>query len=845
VPRGTLRVYLGMAPGVGKTFAMLDEGLRRLHRGTDVVVGFVEDHGRPLTRAKVEGLEVVPRRTIVYRGATFAEMDVDAVIKRRPQVALVDELAHTNVPGAGHEKRWQDVDDLLDAGISVITTVNIQHLESLNDVVAQITGVRQRETVPDDVVRRADQIELVDMSSQALRRRMAHGNVYPPEKVDAALGNYFREGNLTALRELALLWVADRVDDALARYREEHDIDETWPARERVVVALTGGPEGDALIRRAARVAHRVAGRDLLALYVARNDGLTGAAPEALARQRALVESLGGSYHQVVGDDVARSILDFATGVNATQIVIGASRRSRLTALFSEGVGATVVRESGEMDVHMVTHKEARRGLRLGTRSRSLSRRRRVTGWLLAVFGAPLLAAVLRQDHDIIGLPTVLMLFLGLTVAVALVGGMWPALVTAVAAGLLANYFFTPPLHTLTISEPENALAIAILLAVAAAVSAVVDLAARRTVQASRARAEAETLATLAGSVISGENALGALLRRARETFGLQAVALLERGNEHEPWSCVRSEGTPIPLTPEEADDTVPITDDLALALVGPTLSADSRRILTALATQAQFVLERERARAEAKAAKQTLERNSIRTTLLAAVSHDLRTPLAAIKVSVGTLRLPDVEIDEPDRAELLRTIEESTDRLDALVGNLLDMSRLAGGTVSPVMRAVGLDEVLPLALALVPPERIRTDVPESLPLLHADPGLLERVLANVIENADRYAPPGKPVVVSASAVGERVEVRVVDRGPGVPVTTRERIFEPFQRLGDTPAGTGVGLGLAVARGFAIAMDGSLEAEDTPGGGLTMVLSLRAEPSRVLSLARPVEQVMP
>ncbi len=284
--RGRLRVYLGAAPGVGKTYAMLGEGRRRLARGTDVVVGLVETHGRPHTAEMTDGLEIVPRRELTYRGALFTEMDVDAVLRRRPAVALVDELAHTNVPGSRHEKRWQDVEELLEAGIDVVSTVNIQHLESVNDVVTKITGVPQRETVPDAVVRAADQVELVDMTPEALRRRMAHGNVYAAEKVDAALGNYFRVGNLTALRELALLWIADKVDEELQQYRAEHDIRGTWEARERVVVALTGGPEGETLIRRAARIAARSTGGDLLAVHVTRSDGLTGASPAALASQR-------------------------------------------------------------------------------------------------------------------------------------------------------------------------------------------------------------------------------------------------------------------------------------------------------------------------------------------------------------------------------------------------------------------------------------------------------------------------------------------------------------------------------------------------------------------------------
>ena len=327
--RGTLRVYLGAAPGVGKTFAMLDEGHRRLERGTDVVVGLVETHGRQHTADLVDGLEVVPRRELTYRGSAFTEMDVDAVLARHPRVALVDELAHTNVPGSRNAKRWQDVEELLAAGIDVVATVNIQHLESVNDVVEKITGARQQERLPDAVVRAADQVELVDMAPEALRRRMAHGNVYSADKVDAALGNYFRVGNLTALRELALLWTADKVDESMQGYRAAHGIEGTWETRERVVVALTGGAEGETLIRRAARIAARSAGGDVLAVHVSRSDGLTGASPADLATQRQLVETLGGSYHQIVGDDVPRALLEFARAENATQLVLGASRRSR------------------------------------------------------------------------------------------------------------------------------------------------------------------------------------------------------------------------------------------------------------------------------------------------------------------------------------------------------------------------------------------------------------------------------------------------------------------------------------------------------------------------------------
>ena len=469
-PRGQLRIYLGAAAGVGKTYAMLCEGHRRAERGADVVVAFAETHQRPQTIALLDGLEVIPRKKLAYRGSEWEEMDVDAVLARKPQIALVDELAHTNVPGSRHDKRWQDVEELLDAGIDVISAVNVQHLESVTDVVEQITGVPQRETVPDAVVRAADQVELVDMTAEALRRRMAHGNIYPPEKIDAALTNYFRAGNLTALRELALLWLADKVDEGLQKYRAEHNITSTWEARERVVVALTGGPEGDTLIRRAARIAARSSGGDLLAVHVTKSDGLTGANPANLARQRQLVESLGGTYHQVVGDEISDALLTFAKAENATQLVLGASRRSWLLALLTgPGIGSRTIRDSGAIDVHIVTHPHA--GSRWGILPRyrgGITRQRQLAGWILAVVLAPLVTLALASSRSGINLTSDVLAFLVAVIAVALVGGFLPAVAEAIAGSLLLNYYFTPPIHRWTIAEANNALALAVFVAVGA-----------------------------------------------------------------------------------------------------------------------------------------------------------------------------------------------------------------------------------------------------------------------------------------------------------------------------------------------------------------------------------------
>ncbi|MFD3485930.1 DUF4118 domain-containing protein [Streptomyces sp. NPDC058665] len=830
--RGKLRIYLGAAPGVGKTYAMLSEAHRRVERGTDCVVAFVEHHNRPRTEVMLQGLEQVHRRELPHRGTVFTEMDVDAVIERHPAVALVDELAHTNVPGSRNPKRWQDVEELLQAGIDVVSTVNIQHLESLGDVVESITGVRQRETVPDEMVRRADQIELVDMSPQALRRRMAHGNIYQPDKVNAALSHYFRPGNLTALRELALLWTADRVDEYLQQYRGEHNIRTTWQARERIAVGLTGGPEGRTLIRRAARMAAKGSGGEILAVYIARSDGLTSASPKELAVQRKLVEDLGGTFHHVIGDDVPSALLEFARGVNASQIVLGSSRRKAWQYIFGPGVGATVARESGpDLDVHIVTHEEVAKGRGLPVaHGARLGRSRIISGWLAGVVAPVLLTLLLTALDDTLGLANDVLLFLFLTVLAALLGGLRPALASAAVGSLLLNFYFTPPTHTLTVQDPRNIVAIVIFFAVAVSVASVVDLAARRTHQAARLRAESEILSFLAGSVLRGETTLDALLERVRETFSMESVALLERTSDVDPWTCAGSVGPRPVVRPDEADVDMPVGDHMALALSGRVLPAEDRRVLSAFAAQAAVVLDRQRLVGEAEDARRLAEGNRIRTALLAAVSHDLRTPLAAIKAAVTSLRSDDVEWSDEDHAELLEGIENGADRLDHLVGNLLDMSRLQTGTVTPLIRVIDLDEVVPMALGGVPEGSVVLDIPESLPMVAVDPGLLERAVANIVENAVKYSPDGTRVTVAASSLGARVQVRVVDRGPGVPDEAKERIFEPFQRHGDAPRGAGVGLGLAVARGFVDAMDGTLTAEDTPGGGLTMVLDLTAVP---------------
>ncbi|MFF4225201.1 ATP-binding protein [Streptomyces abikoensis] len=853
---GRLKVFLGAAPGVGKTYRMLDEGWRRALRGTDVVVAYAECHHRPHTEEMLEGLETLPRLRHDHGGPESTGLDLAAVLARRPAVALVDELAHTNVPGTGNAKRWQDVEELLAAGIDVMTTVNIQHLESLSDVVEKITGVPQRETVPDDVVRRAHQIELVDMAPEALRRRMAHGNIYAPEKIDAALSHYFRVGNLTALRELALLWLAERVDETLQRYRAEHGIGGVWETRERVVVALTGGPEGDTLIRRAARIAARSSGGDLLAVHVTRSDGLAGASPAALAGQRRLVESLGGTYHTVVGDQVPAALLEFARAENATQLVVGVSRRGwPARVLAARGVGDSVVEMSGDIDVHIVTHERAGRGRGLPVPGSGLSRVRRICGPAAGLLLPLLLTATLRADAATeavaLNLTSETLLFLVAVVGVACIGGVTSALLASLTASLLLNYYFIPPTGRFTIHGANNILALVAFALVAVTVAAVVDRSLRLSRRAASATAAAETLSSLAGGILRGEQDVPDLLERTRRTFGMESAELRPRGrgsDRDRDRARDRDQDRGREAAPATARDgagrapaeeiRTPIGEDAELVLRGRALPSSDRRVLAAFAAHLTAAVERARLARAAAEIEPVRAADRMRTALLAAVSHDLRTPLASGWAAVSSLRSREVDFSPEDREELLATADESMAKLNRLVDNLLDMSRLQAGALTLSLRPTALVEVLPLALDSLPEapacEVAAPDL-ERAPDVLADPPLLERVLANLVANAARHSPPGRPVTVAASVLASRVELRVVDRGPGLRPADRERAFEPFQRLGDTDNTTGLGLGLALSRGLTEAMGGTLTPEDTPGGGLTMVVSLPAAPVRTTS----------
>jgi len=832
--RGKFRVYLGAAPGVGKTFAMLDEGWRRKTRGTDVVIGLVVTHGRAKTQAQIRDLEVVPPRRIAYRGTTWEEMDVDAILARHPSVVLVDELAHTNVPGCGNEKRWQDIEELLVAGIEVISTVNIQHLESLNDVVSQITGVVQRETVPDVAVRRADQIELVDMSPEALRRRMAHGNIYPAEKVDAALGYYFRVGNLAALRELALLWVADRVEDSLQTYLDTHGITGPWETRERVLVTITGAAGGDHLIRRAARMARRTQS-DLLGIHIVGDEGYAKSPSPLLARHRAVLEELGGSYHKVAGSDVAATLVGFAAAHHVTQLVLGSSRRSRWAEWTRGSVVNAVLREAKDIDVHVISTEDESNGpapqprrLPIGS---SHSGRRVVMGFIVGAVAlgvlVPLTAhgSALRPQHPgPITSAAGLLIYLGVVVVVAAIGGVIPACVSAIVAAGAVDWYLIPPYGSFAIAHGTDTGYLAAFLISAAVVSVVVEQGARRRVEVLRSRDEADAVRALADRLVQ-PNPPQAVLEEIRSVLRVNSVTLFRPSGPD--WLVESGSGEPMATRPDEGEN-FPLRDGHLLCLRGRALRPDDHRLLRAFVSYLEAVIATHQLKSQAAVAEGLSQANELRTALLEAVSHDLRTPLASIRALTTGWLAPDVHLPDAETHDSMLAIDAEAQRLTNLVDNLLDMSRLQTGALSLIWRPVGLDEVVPAALASLSQDcrSVVVDVAETLPRVNVDAALLERAIANLVDNAVRHSPADRPVRVEAGSVAHRVDLRVVDRGPGIPVAQRDAIFQPFQRLGDTGADSGVGLGLAVARGFVEAVGGEISVEDTPGGGLTMVISL-------------------
>ncbi|MFH8385221.1 DUF4118 domain-containing protein [Kitasatospora sp. NPDC018058] len=771
---------------------MLREGRRLRGEGLDVVVGLVETYGRRGTEEQLRDLPVLPRRPVSYRGVKLTELDVDALLARRPALALVDELAHTDAPGGRNAKRWQDVRELLDAGIDVATTLNIQHLESLNDVVQQITGVAQRETIPDEVVRAADRIELVDLSPEALRTRMAHGEVYPPDRIDVALRHYFRAGNLGALRELALLWLADRVEEELADYRARHGIRAPWETKERIMVALNGAPQGEHLIRRGARTATRVHG-DLIGVHVRLDDGTAEREPPGLAPQRELLRELRGSYVEVSGGDVARTLVDFARSESATQLLLGPTSRSRLRELVSGSVINRVIRLAGPIDVRVLPPPEP--GLLTvppaprRRRPALVPVRRRRLAWLLGPTGAVALTWALSPLRESLGLSGVLLCLLLVVAGTARLGGLLPAAGSTAAGALAADYFFTAPWNSLTVDRGADVAALLVFLAVAGVISHLIDGLTRRSQQADRARAEAAVLARLAGETVeSGARVPSELVAELRQVFGLDAAAVLGRAGEL--WQPEASAGGAVPLQPDEAALSVDLGNDAVLVLRGAPLTEEDTRLLGPYVTQLKLARERERLAAQASAAEVLAHTDALHTALLEAVVYDLRAPLAAVRREAE--RMPD-----PGGERVGAEVE----RMERLIANLLDLSRLRAGVMPVVLRPTAVAEVVRAAAEGMP--GVHVDLGSGLPRVLVDRGLLERAFTDILASG---AAGAGPVMVDAGVVAGRVDVRMTVHSGGVLAQD--------------------GAGLAMVRGFVEAMNGELTVEEAPGEGTAYRISL-------------------
>ncbi len=877
--RGRLRLFLGAAPGVGKTYEMLMSARAARAEGVDIVAAVVETHGRVETAALLDGIELIPRHTIEHRGHALAEMDLDAVLARRPKVALVDELAHSNAPGSRHPKRWQDVMELLGAGIDVWSTLNIQHVESLNDIVARITRIRVRETVPDSIINRADAIEVVDLTPEDLIKRLREGRIYLPKVAERALAHYFSPGNLTALRELALRLTAQRVDEQLLDHMQAHAIAGPWAAGERVLVCVTQGGAGPGLVRYGRRLAERLRA-SFVALYVetpsVQNTGAAAEGRERVEQTLRLAESLGAETVTRPGRDVAAEILAYAREVNATNIVIGTAGGRRLWP-FRRRVVERLIADARDIPVHVIGREVAERPERQA-RARPAPPPR---GWLVAA-GAVVLATAVGEGLQVVGgSSSVTMGFLTAILAVASTAGLWPSVAAVIASVLSYNFFFLPPLYTFTIADPRNVVAL-FFFGIAALVAS--QLASRLREQTLAARSRARTTEELYGfsrkvaAIASLDDLLWASAYQVASMLHLSVVVLLPEGEG----LAVRA-GYPPEDVLEEADlaaatlcfrnnkpagrgaDTLPGARRLFIPLAtapgpvgvlgldaaldagpdgGPDGAAErsllgpgQRRLLDALADQIAVAIERIRLAEDVVQAQRHAETERLRSALLTSLSHDLRTPLAAILGAATGLETYGATLPPPERASLLRTIREEAERLSQFVANLLDMTRLAAGAVTARREPVDLDEAVGSALRragrTLGQHRVVTDVPAGLPMVDLDPVLFEQVLINLLENASNYTPEGSTITMRARAVADSVELTVEDEGPGIPPDIMPRIFEKFVRAeGADRRRAGTGLGLAICRGFLTAMGATITAAnrndrgDREHGGAVFTLTL-------------------
>jgi two-component system sensor histidine kinase KdpD len=859
--RGKLKVFFGASAGVGKTYAMLEAAREQRAQGVDVVVGWVETHGRADTLALLDGLEILPRRPVPYRGTTLQEFDLDAALARRPALILVDELAHTNAPGSRHAKRWQDVLELLDAGINVYTAMNVQHVDSLNDVVAQITGVVMRETVPDSIFDHTDEVELIDLPPDELLQRLRDGKIYIPDQAREAIENFFRKGNLIALRELALRVTAQHVDAEMRHYMRDHAIRQTWPVRERLLVCIGPSPSSIRLVRAAKRMAEGL-GAEWIVAYVETpaQTRLPQEARDRVAQTMRLAEQLGAETHTLTGPRMSDEILAFARARNVSKIVVGKPERPLWKRIAMGSIVDTLVQGSGEIDVYVIS----------GDRddSRPLPPRPwpRQASWApygAAVATVAISTALAWAMHPYFALSNLIMAYLLGVIVVATRYGRGPSLLASLLSVAAFDFFFVPPYFTFAVSDTQYLVTFAVMLVVALVIS---SLAVRIRAQAESARERERRMAALyamsreLASTRGVDRLLEVAVRHIAEVFRTRVVVLLPQPDGR----LAPGEGAAaqFPMDATElavsqwvhehgqiagqGTDTLPGASGLYLPLIGSRGSVgvlglraqDPRSLRTpeqlhqleAFASQTALAIERARLAEDAERAQVRAETERLRNSLLSSVSHDLRTPLASITGAASTLLEGESRLDAGTRRDLLEALHEEADRLNRLVQNLLEMTRLESGALQLHTEWHSVEEVVGAALGrfskALAHRAVTTRVPADLPLVPMDDVLIEQVLINLVDNVLKYTPAESPVEVSAENTGTAVLVEVADRGPGLPPGEERRIFEKFHRTEATPSVRGAGLGLAICQGIVRAHGGRIWAENRPGGGVAIRFTL-------------------
>jgi two-component system, OmpR family, sensor histidine kinase KdpD len=862
---GRLKIFLGAAPGVGKTYAMLEAAQVRKQEGIDVVIGVVECHGRPETEELLQGLEIVPRRQIEYRKRVFEEMDLDAILARRPQLVLADELAHSNIPGSRHAKRYLDVEELLAAGIDVYTTVNIQHLESLNDTVAQIIGTHIRETVPDKILDRATEVELVDLSPEELLQRLREGKVYVPEQAQRAMRRFFRLGNLNALRQLALLRTAERVDEQMQTYMHAHAIPGPWAAGERILVCVSPSPLSSRLVRAARRMADR-RHAEWLAVYVEtpRHYRLPDADRDRVARTLRLAEELGGEVVTIPGQDIAEDLIRYARAQNITEIILGKSSRSRWSELWRGSLVHAVVRKSGNIDVYIINGEGEEPQVSQTAPTPHQPTIHPYVGSAGTV-GLALLTAKLLEWF--LSLPELALVFLTAVLFSAVTWGLRPSILASILSVCAYNFFFVPPVYTFTVASPRDLLNLIVFLIVAILTSNLTSRVRDQAEAAKRREARTAALYALSRQIAAAAelpDVLQAIVTYVAQILGAKVVIWLPEAEQ------IRLGAThPADIDLTEAEraaatwawqhnqpagrgaDTLPGGDWFYLPLttahttVGVlglqfdtpemVISPDQRRLLEALAGQAAVAVERTRLVREMEQARLLTETERLRDALLSTISHDLRTPLVSIIGSVSSLLTYGATYDESARRELLLTIQEEAERLNRFVGNLLDMMRLEAGALELKREWVEIGDVIGTALSRLThalhQHQLIVDVDPDLPMLGLDFVLIEHVLVNLLENAVKYSPPHTTIRILARREGLAILVEVADEGIGVSTADQERIFDKFYRVqrGDRH-GAGTGLGLSICRGIIEAHGGKISASSPADGkGTVITVTLPAE----------------